>query len=302
MAGELSAEAAREIRQLQKSKEKWRRAGNAAEEATACNRLGQLLAAQGRFEEALEQHREELRLLRAAGDALGSAVAHRRVGESLAELQRFQQALEHQLQHLSLARSLDDAVEQQRAWATIGRTFLFMAESPQIPQIPDIPQFPEFPKIPEASQEAEGTPGNPGIPGNSGIQGAPTALRRALQAFHNSLHVLETRLEGVVPVAELAQMRSRLCLNLGLVQESLGNSQSCSRLLWDSLRWARESQSLEDQFRAHLNLGLLQQRLRDLPGSLRSLGRARDCARDLGQPRLQGEAQAHLGQTISLTF
>ncbi|XP_071275240.1 tonsoku-like protein [Agelaius tricolor] len=205
---------------------------------------------------------------------------------------------QHQLQHLSLARSLRDPVEQQRAWATIGRTFLFMAESPEIPEIPQIPEFPEFPKIPEEPQEAEGTQGNPGIPGNSGISGAPTALRRALQAFHNSLHILETQLEGAVPVRELAQMRSRLCLNLGLVQESLGNARECSRLLWDSLHWADASQSLEDQFRAHLNLGLLLQRSRDLQGSLRSLGHARDCARKLGEPRLQGEAQAHLGQVL----
>ncbi|CAN8183551.1 unnamed protein product [Coccothraustes coccothraustes] len=299
MAGELSAEAAREIRQLQKCQERARRAGNAALEAAACNRLGQLLAAHGRFREALEQHRAELALLEAAGDALGSAVAHRRVGESLAELQRFPQALEHQLQHLSLARSLADPVEQQRAWATIGRTFLFMAESPDVPDIPDIPEFPEFPKIPEAAQEAEGTEGNSGIRENLGISGAATALRRALQAFHNSLHVLETQLEGAVPGRELARMRSRLCLNLGLARESLGcPGPRCLTLLADSLRWARESQSLEDQFRAHLNLGLLQQRLRNLPESLRSLGRARHCAQQLGQPRLQGDAQAHLGQVL----
>ncbi|XP_077030630.1 tonsoku-like protein [Agelaius phoeniceus] len=178
----------------------------------------------GRFQEALAQHRRELQLLQGSGDALGCAVAHRKVGERLAELQNFPEALQHQLQHLSLARSLRDPVEQQRAWATIGRTFLFMAESPEIPEIPQIPEFPEFPKIPEEPQEAEGTQGNSGIPGNSGISGAPTALRRALQAFHNSLHILETQLEGAVPVRELAQMRSRLCLNLGLVQESLGNA------------------------------------------------------------------------------
>ncbi|XP_058668437.1 tonsoku-like protein [Ammospiza caudacuta] len=319
MAGELSAEAAREIRQLEKSKEKSRRVGNAAEEAAACNRMGEILAANGRFEEALAQHREELQLLQGSGDTLGCAVAHRKVGECLAELHCFPQALQHQLQHLSLARSLSDAVEQQRAWATIGRTFLFMAEGPEIPEIPEIPEFPEFP------------------------------------AFHNSLRILETQLEGVfpvaelaqmrsrlrcprgggvVPVAEVAQMRSRLCLNLGLVQESLGNPRESSRLLWDCLKWADASGSLEDlgasgsledlgasgsledlgasgsledlgasgsledQFRAHLNLGLLQQRSGDARGALGSLGRARDCARKLGQKHRQGEALAHLGQVL----
>ncbi|XP_017593582.1 PREDICTED: tonsoku-like protein [Corvus brachyrhynchos] len=93
MAGELSAEAAREIRQLQKSKEKSRRLGNAADQAATCNRLGELLASHGRYEEALEEHREELRLLEGAGDPLGCAVAHRKIGERLAELRSFQAAL-----------------------------------------------------------------------------------------------------------------------------------------------------------------------------------------------------------------
>ncbi|XP_071275233.1 tonsoku-like protein [Agelaius tricolor] len=67
MAGELSAEAAREIRQLEKSKEKSRRDGNAAEEAAACNRMGEILAGNGRFQEALAQHRRELQLLQGSG-------------------------------------------------------------------------------------------------------------------------------------------------------------------------------------------------------------------------------------------
>ncbi|XP_030826190.1 tonsoku-like protein, partial [Camarhynchus parvulus] len=155
---------------------------------------GEILAAHGRFEEALAQHRLELQLLQGSGDALGCAVAHRKVGERLAELHRFPQALQHQLQHLALARSLSDAVEQQRAWATIGRTFLFMAETPEIPEIPEIPEFPEFPKIPEEAQEAEGSQGNPGSSENLGIS-ARVAASRALRAFHCSLHILETQLE-----------------------------------------------------------------------------------------------------------
>ncbi|XP_037982875.1 tonsoku-like protein [Motacilla alba alba] len=307
MADELSAEAAREIRQLQKSKEKSRRVGNAAEEAAACNRLGEILAAHGRFREALEQHREELRLLEGAGDALGCAVAHRKVGERLAELQSFPQALQHQLQHLFLARQLGDPAEQQRAWATIGRTFLFMAEGPEPPDVPELPEFPEFPQIPEGSLEAEDAAENSGSEGNSGILGAPAALRRALQAFHNSLSVLDTQLEGVLPCRELARvlpcrelsrMRSRLLLNLALVQESLGNHGRCSRLLRRSALLAEECHSLEDQFRAHFNLGLLQQRGAQLPDALRSLGRARDCARGLGEPRLHGEAEAALAQVL----
>uniref|UniRef100_A0A674H0Q6 Uncharacterized protein n=1 Tax=Taeniopygia guttata TaxID=59729 RepID=A0A674H0Q6_TAEGU len=50
--------------------------------------------------------------------------------------------------------------------------------------------------------------------------------------------------------------------------------------------FSRQCHSLEDQFRAHFNLGLLQQRRRQFPESLRSLERARECARSLRPPRL----------------
>ncbi|XP_068524572.1 tonsoku-like protein [Anas acuta] len=81
----------RALRQLQKAKAKLQRggAGGGAEEAALCNQLGELLASHGRYEEALEEHRHELRLLEAAGDRLGCAVAHRKVGERLAELGRY---------------------------------------------------------------------------------------------------------------------------------------------------------------------------------------------------------------------
>lgn len=43
---------------------------------------------------------------------------------------------------------------------------------------------------------------------------------------------------GILPCQELAQMRSRLFLNLGLVQDSLGNSPESSKLLCKSVQLA----------------------------------------------------------------
>ncbi|KAM6226107.1 tonsoku-like protein [Porphyrio hochstetteri] len=178
----MSAE--REIRQLQRAKEKAERGGNAAHAAALCNQLGEILASHGRYEEALEEHRRELRLLEGAGDGIGCAVAHRKIGERLAELGHYEAALRHQRQHLGLAQSLWDVAEQQRAWATIGRTYILMAES-------------------RAGGEE------------------PAALHQAQAALLTSLGLVEDSLEGAVSERERAEMRTRLYLNLALVYDSL---------------------------------------------------------------------------------
>ncbi|XP_044149724.1 tonsoku-like protein [Bufo gargarizans] len=118
----------REIKQLEKVKCRARRADNLREEAATCNQLGELLARGGRFREAIEEHRQELGLCEALGDIIGCAVANRRIGECFAETGNYQAALKHQRIHLDLARSVSSDIEEQRALATIGRTYLYMCE------------------------------------------------------------------------------------------------------------------------------------------------------------------------------
>ncbi|XP_031466341.1 tonsoku-like protein, partial [Phasianus colchicus] len=172
----------REVRQLQKAKEKSQQRGaDAAELAAICNQLGEILASHGRYEEALAEHREELRLLEEVGDGIGCAVAHRKIGERLAEMELYEAALEHQHRHLDLARALGDDTEQQRAWATIGRTHMFAADS-------------------RAGAEAE------------------EELREAERAFGTSLQILDQRLEGqgcpsppCVPVSPMCPRIPSVC-------------------------------------------------------------------------------------------
>ncbi|XP_062477718.1 tonsoku-like protein, partial [Pezoporus occidentalis] len=148
-----------------------------------------------RYEEALEEHREELRLLEGAGDRLGCAIAHRKIGERLAELERYPAALQHQEQHLELARALGDHTEQQRAWATLGRTHMFIGESGE----------------------------------------EPAALDEAQRAFHTSLAIVEERLEGWVPRREVLEMKARLFLNLALVSDSRKEPEQRERYLRRSI-------------------------------------------------------------------
>ncbi|XP_074843643.1 tonsoku-like protein [Carettochelys insculpta] len=180
---------------LQKAKDKARRSGSLKEEAAICNQLGEILARHGRYREALVEHQEELRLLESVEDVIGCAVAHRKIGERLAELENYEAALKHQRQHLELACAVSDHTEQQRAWATIGRTYMFVAESGQ----------------------------------------AGEALWEAEQAFMKSLAILEEQLEGKVPQRELSEMRARLYLNLGLVYDSMKDQARCSQYIKKSI-------------------------------------------------------------------
>ncbi|XP_059579640.1 tonsoku-like protein isoform X2 [Alligator mississippiensis] len=260
----------REIRQLQKAQARARRGGRPQEEAAVCNQLGEALARHGRYHEALEEHRQELRLLESAGDVLGCAVAHRKIGERLAELESYDAALKHQRQHLELARSLANHAEQQRAWATIGRTYMFIADSSQ----------------------------------------AGEALREAEQAFTRSLAIVDERLEGnavtgqlacaagEVPPRERSEMRARLYLNLGLVYDSLKDQGQCSQYIRKSIFISEQSRLFEDLYRAYFNLGNIHLREEQHSKAMRCLEGARECARTMKEKGLESECCASIAQVL----
>ncbi|XP_077207393.1 tonsoku-like protein isoform X2 [Paroedura picta] len=248
----------REIRQLQKAKEKAQQKGDLQEEAALCNQLGEILARHGRFQQALEEHRQELRLLESVADVIGCAVAHRKIGECLAELESYEAALKHQRRHLELAQSLHNHVEQQRAWATLGRTYMFMAESGR----------------------------------------ASGALQEAEEAFARSLAVIEETLDGEVPPREVSEMRARLYLNLGLVHDSLKNPAKCSDYIKKSIYISEQTHLYEDLYRAYFNLGNIHLREGEHSKAMRCLERARECARKMKEKYLESECSASLAQVL----
>ncbi|XP_053105913.1 tonsoku-like protein [Hemicordylus capensis] len=248
----------REIRQLQKAKEKAQQKGDLKEEAALCNQLGEILARHGRFQEALEEHRQELRLLESVEDVIGRAVAHRKIGECLAELESYEAALKHQRRHLELARSLANRIEQQRAWATIGRTYMFMAESDQ----------------------------------------SSKALQEAEKAFMKSLAVLEEALEGEVPLRELSEMRARLYLNLGLVYDGLKDPAKHGYYIKKSIYISEQAHLHEDLYRAYFNLGNIHLREGEHSKAMRCLERARECAGKMKEKYLESECCASIAQVL----
>ncbi|KAG7465946.1 hypothetical protein MATL_G00159640 [Megalops atlanticus] len=250
--------ASRQIKQLQKAKSKAQSTNNLKEEASLCNQLGEVLAKNGDFHTAIEEHRQELALSEVLRDVIGCAVANRKIGECFAELGNFADALKHQHRHLDLARSVSDAAEEQRALATIGRTFLFRYESDQ-------------------SQDS---------------------LRQAEDAFRKSLAIVDERLQGVVPSHELSEMRARLYLNLGFVYDGLKDAQRCTDFIRRSIFIAEKTQLLEDLYRAKFNLGRIHFRNGQHSNAVRCLEQAKECARKMKDRFCESECYSSIGQVL----
>ncbi|KAJ8398162.1 hypothetical protein AAFF_G00430060 [Aldrovandia affinis] len=250
--------ASRLIKQLQKAKSKAQSSNNLKEEASLCNQLGEALAKNGDFQAAIQEHRQELALSDVLRDVIGCAVANRKIGECFAELGNFEAALKHQHLHLDLARSVRDAAEEQRALATIGRTFLFRHESDQ-------------------SQDS---------------------LRQAEDAFRKSLAIVDDCLEGVLASRELSEMRARLYLNMGFVADGLKEAQRCTDFIRRSIFIAEKNQLLEDMYRAKFNLGRIHFRNGGHSAAVRCLEQAKECARKMKDKFNESECCHSIGQVL----
>ncbi|XP_074059135.1 tonsoku-like protein isoform X2 [Macrotis lagotis] len=248
----------REIRQLKKAKAKAQKNGQLKEEAVLCNQLGEILASHGSYREALAEHQQELHLLEITGDVLGCAVAHRKIGERLAELEDYTAALKHQHRHLELAQSLSSYIEQQRAWATIGRTYLASYDHSQ----------------------------------------SVDALLQAQTAFEKSLEIVDEKLERVLTQQELSEMRTRLYLNLGLTFDCLKQPALCSDYIKKSIFLSEQNHLYEDLYRARYNLGTIHWRDGQHSKAMRCLEGARECSRIMKKKFMESECCVVVAQIL----
>ncbi|XP_041422944.1 tonsoku-like protein isoform X2 [Xenopus laevis] len=248
----------REIKQLEKAKCKAQRSHNLKEEASVCNQLGELLGRTGQYREAIEEHRQERVICEGLADVIGCAIANRKIGECFAELGNFEAALKHQRLHLDLARSVCSDVEEQRALATIGRTYLYMCDTGR-------------------ADEAKGP---------------------AEEAFLKSLAIVDEKLEGKVSVRELNEMRARLYLNLGLLYDQLKRTDKCSFYIRKSVFISEQNQLFEDLYRANFTLAGIHMRNKEHSKAIRCWEAARECARRMRDKHMESECYSSIGQVL----
>ncbi|GLH12486.1 Transient receptor potential channel pyrexia [Gryllus bimaculatus] len=155
--------------------------------ANTLKKLAELYYSKGQYEEALNAYEEERDLWSNLGKPMEKARASRFMGEIYCHLENYKDALSKLKEYLLIATEEKDLIEEQRALATIGRTFFCKAESVS------------------KSNEIE----------------YKRALREAKQAYIMSLKVCDKLTN--VNRHELLQMRGRLLLNIGLVFECQGD-------------------------------------------------------------------------------
>uniref|UniRef100_A0A673MGC2 Tonsoku-like protein n=1 Tax=Sinocyclocheilus rhinocerous TaxID=307959 RepID=A0A673MGC2_9TELE len=244
--------------ELQKAKNKAQSSNNLKEEASLCNHLGEVYAKTGDYRSAIEEHRQELELSEILHDVIGSAVANRKIGECYAELGNIEAALKHQRLHLNLARSVHDAAEEQRALATIGRTYLFLFDS----------------------------------------DNSRDSLKHAEDAFKKSLAIVDERLEGTVSSRELSEMKARLLLNLGCVNDGMKEPQRCSDFIRQSIYIAEKNNLLEDLYRANFNLGSIHFRNGQHSRAMRCFEQSKECARKMKDKFSESECFHSIGKIL----
>lgn len=177
-----------------KAKKNWK------EMAEICNYLGDMYSSIGEYDEAIEQHKEELDCSRRQNDDLGLAVAYRRIGECHSELDEFVQAINFHQKYLDIVRKLNNLVEVQRAWATLGRTF-----------------FMQYSADPKKYKDS---------------------LSTAEEAHLKALHLTD-RLRADLKERDYAEMRCRAYLNLGLIYEQRDNEGECSKYFNTAITYAK---------------------------------------------------------------
>ncbi|XP_047113180.1 tonsoku-like protein isoform X1 [Schistocerca piceifrons] len=232
----------RQLDELLKKKRKALSGDNLELVANTCQRLAQLYFRDGRYEEALEQYKEEERLYSVLEKPIEVAVAHRMIGEVYGNMGEYEKALEHQNKHLEMAKDLNDQIEEQRALATIGRTFFCMAESISDKDNSDYARY----------------------------------LAEAKKAYLRSLNVCE-KLKSVSKT-EVMLMRSRLLLNLGLVLECQEDVTKGIEYIEKAIAINKQNDLYEDLYRCYCSLASLLVRQNNRSRALTLLNLALDIA------------------------
>lgn len=240
------------IDKLIRKKQHAKRDNNLRQLAEITNILGDMYFENERPEEALQEYMEQLKICEELRDKLSCAIAHRMIGEVYASLGDYELALVHQNLHLEGAKDMKNSIEEQRAFATLGRTYFCQAES-----------------LIGKMQKHDETLAN-----------AKAAYVRSMELC-DKLSVTEIKLE------EKTLMRARLLLNLGLTLEAQKETQQAISLIEQATALCISNNFQEDMHRTCISLAVIYERQSNLELALSYI----DTAATVNDVRLKAEAK-----------
>lgn len=209
-----------------------------------CLYKGDTLREHGDYEAALAEFEEAFQVCEVLPDPtlLDKAEVHRRRGECLMQLERFNEARENLKGYLKLAQEAESHVEQQRALATLGQCYF-------------------------VEHQTEARP-------------SKELIEKAKNAYLKSLRIAERDLKESLSEQEMAVMKGRLMLNMGLLYDAVEDPKAVDSFKSALVLFIKHSESKQDLCRClsalaniHLRQGNSQNAL-SLAGRLLDIGQA----------------------------
>lgn len=245
-----------------KRKQYAKRNNNLRQLAEITNTLGDIYFENEQPKEALQEYMEQLRVCEELQDKLSCARAHRMIGEVYASLEDYEQALMHQNLHLEGARDVKNLIEEQRAFATLGRTYFCLAES----------------LIGKTEKRDE-------------------ALANGKIAYVQSMELCDKLTDTEIKLEEKTLMRARLLLNLGLILEAQKETQQAISLIEQATALCVSNDFQEDLHRTCISLAIIYERQGNLELALNYIG----TAATVNDVRLKAEAKITKAELLMRT-
>lgn len=211
------------VDRLIRRKQQAQRSNNLRQVAEITKTLGDMYFERRQLREALREYTEQLSVCERLQDKLSCAIAHRMIGEVYACQGDYELALTHQNLHLEGAKELRNSIEEQRAFATLGRTYFCLAESD---------------KMGEREE----------------------ALANAKTAYMRSMELCDKLTAGEIKLEERTLMRARLLLNLGLTLEAQRETPQAISLIEQATALCESNNFQEDLHRACISLAAIYER------------------------------------------
>ncbi|XP_039278880.1 tonsoku-like protein [Nilaparvata lugens] len=224
------------ILKLRRKKESSYTTGNYDSSYKHCIEIAELLVENEKYEDALLEYKEAVCVGKMYNNQMDIARANRMIAEVYVMMQKPKDAIEFVRKFLEISRKERDLKEEQRALATLARIYFIIAE--------DV--------LPSSTERQD-------------------ALVQAQTYNIKSLKICDKlEEEGGASAKNIGEMRARVYLNLGLVEEALAKLEKAVQYLGKAVIICKSLDLWEELCLSYTNLGLAHKHSEDFASALKA--------------------------------